>query len=716
MNEVIESFDNHEELLQEGKNGQAPTFTVFENGERVTFEITEEMYDALKPTSKELAYTNKILNGMSNFHRALLTDKNPVFMFKNAVKDAQDVLLNSQHPVRTYANFPRAIGELLIGKGKYLTEYTENGGEQNTYFENQSNTFAKEKSTLRKVVGFPLDAISAANNFVERIPRLAEYIASRNSGASVEVAMLDAARVTTNFAAGGDVTKFANRNGATFLNASVQGAMQQVRNIREAKANGLKGWVGLAAKITLAGLPAMLLNHLLWEDDEEYEELSDYVKDNYYIVGKYGDGKFVRIPKGRASAVIQDAFEQVSNALTGNDEVDFANFFNLVKTNLAPNNPIDNNILVPIMQVAKNEAWYGDDIVPTRLQDLPNAEQFDESTDAISKWLGEKTNYSPMKINYLLNQYSGGVGDVFLPMWTPEAESGDNSLSGNFIAPFKDAFTTDSTMNNQNVSDFYDTVDKLTKNANSSKAMDKDILMSKYMNSVNSELGKLYGEKREIQNDTTLTDAEKYSQVKDIQAQINSLAREGLASYNDVTIDGIYATVGDKHYRNEEGTWTKISDKQYERQQQVTSELGITPNEYWNETDISYIPLKDGEYEYAYENPGKYGISKVVGDYDTFKQYTSDLNDIRADKDASGKTISGSAKEKKLEYINNLDLDYGQRIILYRSLYSSKEDKATYNSAIVDYLDSREDISWEEMKAILEELEFTVYDDGTIEW
>lgn len=707
---VIDSVDKHEELLQEGKNGQNPTFTVFENGERVTFEISEEMYDALKPTSKGLAYTNKVANKVSNWHRGILTEYNPVFMASNAIKDAQDVLINSQHPAKTYAKLPQAYTELAT-KGKWYTEYMENGGEQNTYFDGQSHTFKANDSKIKKVIGMPLNAIKAANNFVERAPRLAEYIASRESGASVETAMLDAARVTTNFQAGGDVTKFLNRNGATFLNASVQGFNQQVRNIREAKANGLKGWVQLAAKFTIAGLPALLLNNLVWKDDEEYEELSDYVKDNYYIVAKYGDGKFVRIPKGRTVAVIQNAFTQISNAITGDDEVDLKNFLDLAISNLAPNNPIDNNIIAPIAQAVSNKTWYGEDLVPTRLQDLPAAEQYDESTDAFSKWLGEKTNISPYKINYILDQYSGGVGDVVLPMMTPEAERGDNSVVGNAIAPIKDKFTTDSTMNNQNVSDFYDTMDKLTTNAKSSKATDEDILKYKYMNAINSELSTLYQQKREIQN-SDLSDSEKYEAVREIQEQIVSITRDSLNSYEDVTIEGVYASVGDVQFRwyepgedsEAEAGWRKLSADQLEKQDEVTSGLGITPSEYWSNKT---------EYDFAYENPGKHAVSKALGGYESYKTYSSELYDIKADKDSSGKSITGSRKEKVIEYVNSLDVDYGVRLILFKSEYNADD---TYNYEIIDYLNNRQDISYEEMATILKELGFTVDKNGNISW
>lgn len=744
---VIDSMDNHEGLLQEGKNGKKPTFTVFEDGEKVTFEITDEMYNAMKPTSDLMSYTNPIANTISNVHRGLLTEYNPVFMTTNAIKDTQDILINSQHPVKTYANLPRATWE-LAKKGKWFREYMENGGEDNSYFDSDTNSFDTEEKGVRKLLGIPpLSWISKANNFIERTPRLAEYITSREAGRSIEVSMLDAARVTTNFAAGGKLTKFANRNGATFLNASVQGAVQQARNIREAKANGLKGWAQLAGKFALVGLPAVLLNGLMWDDDDDYEELSDYVKQNYYIVGKYGDGKFVRIPKGRTLAVIQNAIEQVVNVATGNDEADLKSFLELAISNLAPNNPIENNILAPIIQVAKNETWYGEDLVPTRLQDLPASEQYDESTDAISKWLGEKLNLSPYKINYLLDQYSGGIGDTVLPMLTPEAESGNNSFIGNMIAPLKSKFTTDSVMNNQNVSDFYDTKDELTTNAKASTATDEDILMNKYMNSINAELSELYAKKREIQN-SNYSDSLKYSMVRDVQKQIVDLTREGLDTYKGVSINGEYATVGDRyfkkndegewqkmsdeqvtkhkvtsaagdspyatdgknHYRfyvkegETEGEWRKLTDEQLEKQNEVTKGLGISAVDYWG---------KKEEYDYAYEHPESYAVAKAVGGYDSYKAYSDELYDIKADKDENGKSISGSRKEKVIDYLNELDADYYTKIILFKNEYNADD---TYNEEIVEYLDSRDDISYEEMVTILKKLGFTVSKDGTVTW
>jgi hypothetical protein len=88
------------------------------------------------------------------------------------------------------------------------------------------------------------------------------------------------------------------------------------------------------------------------------------------------------------------------------------------------------------------------------------------------------------------------------------------------------------------------------------------------------------------------------------------------------------------------------------------------------------------------------------------------LYDIKADKDASGKSITGSRKQKVANYINNPDISYGEKIILFKSEYKADD---TYNAAIVQYLNNRNDISYDEMVAILRELGFTVKG-NTVTW
>lgn len=118
------------------------------------------------------------------------------------------------------------------------------------------------------------------------------------------------------------------------------------------------------------------------------------------------------------------------------------------------------------------------------------------------------------------------------------------------------------------------------------------------------------------------------------------------------------------------------------------------------------------EFDYAQKNPEKYALAKSVGGYYAYKWYSNTLNDITADKDENGKTISGSRKEKVLEYINALEADYETKLILYKSEYPSDD---TFNWEIVNYINNRDDLTYEERISIFTKLGFTV-SDGNVSW
>ena len=139
---------------------------------------------------------------------------------------------------------------------------------------------------------------------------------------------------------------------------------------------------------------------------------------------------------------------------------------------------------------------------------------------------------------------------------------------------------------------------------------------------------------------------------------------------------------------------------------------GVSYKEYKaNESDKEFY---DSAYSWYKNNPDKVAVSKVVTDsVIEYRRFSSALDEIRADKDAQGKPISGSAKAKKKEYIFGLDIDDGAKYILYRSQYP-KDD--TYNHELLDYILARDDVSYEDKKTILKELEFTIDSNGYISW
>lgn len=106
----------------------------------------------------------------------------------------------------------------------------------------------------------------------------------------------------------------------------------------------------------------------------------------------------------------------------------------------------------------------------------------------------------------------------------------------------------------------------------------------------------------------------------------------------------------------------------------------------------------------------QYTLAEMISDDPiTYCEYMVELDETLS-KGSYGIDLQ---KEKATEYVNNLSLDYGQRIILFKIQFPSD---TTYCSDIVDYLNEREDISYDDEVFILEELGFAVFEDGTVKW
>ena len=193
--------------------------------------------------------------------------------------------------------------------------------------------------------------------------------------------------------------------------------------------------------------------------------------------------------------------------------------------------------------------------------------------------------------------------------------------------------------------------------------------------------------------------------------------REYFAKYG---VDFTNATAEGKEYYKENSIKGAIENDMTPDEYEFSTD---NPEKYkfLNDNGVTYDDYKNGSgdfkdaWSWAYNNPEKYTLSKAVSsDLVTYRKYTKDLYDIKEDKDENGKSISGSRKKKVIDYINNLEADYGEKIILFKSVYNADN---TYNYDILEYLNSRDDLSYEERVTILKELGFTISSDGsTASW
>lgn len=698
-------------------------YTYFEDGKLQKLKINDKLYESLRPSERsklESTLPVKALQKVTNLHRSLLTSDNPVFIATNFFKDIQDGAFNSKYSKKFLKNYGKALNE-IVTKGKYYESYMANGGMSNTYFEYDTGVKKKGNKFVEK--------IRNANEVVEQLPRLSEFISTLEDGKSLNEALYNAAEITTNFKRGGDITKAINRNGANFLNASIQGLDKQFRNF--SGKNGAKGYANLLVKATVMGVAPAVLNHMLLDDDDDYEKLPESTKDLYYLF-KYGDGKFIRIPKGRVLSIFGSAARRTLETAEGEKD-SWKGFKDTVVNQIAPNNPLEDNILAPIIAVKNNKTWYGGDLVSSRLQKELPKNQYDETTDNLSKWLGAKLNVSPKKINYLIDQYSGGIGDVLLPEITPQAKK-------NVIV---DKFTTDSVLKNKNVGKFYETLEKQTQIANDSFATDEDQLQLKYLNSVSKEMGDLYKEKRKIQM-SNISNKEKTAKVREIQEKINTLAEKGLSNYNTgIKTKNSYKAGGENYYKDGKGEWQKLDDdelkgglsvdtyadykqKVYKETQSKRESGKLTKTQSLKDKDKLEILLNSNysskEKTAIYEN---YILSSTNTTYPLLKKSGIDIDeymkylqqDFKSEKKdngtTSGKTVAGSAKRKTYKYVNSMNISYEQKLLLLGTQYKLNNAERTKLYNYVKTLD----YSQEEMQKVFEKLQgFTVYKDGRVTW
>ena len=766
LNEIVltqEKYDNmmDDDLRSDPTNLDDSLFTTedgekivsaYVDGKKISAKVSDELFNELtkdnenrvKQFEEDFSIITNPLQKISNVRRNLLTTWNPSFLARNAIKDIQDAVINSKHTTGMLKNYIPGIKELIDAKTAEAQQFLALYGTDNLY-----GDYSKEYKSKN-----PMKYFTKLNEIIELAPRFAEFKASLQAGESVEQAMYNAREVTTNFGRGGYITKALNRNGATFLNANVQGLSKAVRNLTGQ--NGVKGVVGMVIKGAMFSILPSILNNMLYgsddEKDKEYEALPNYIKDNYYLI-KLEGGNFLRIPKGRISAVMGSAARRFEELADGNSEA-FKGWANNAWDQIGVGDIGSNNILAPIKQAfgsENGEAWYGGDIVPTRLQNKPAAEQSDEKTDAISKFVGENLGISPKKLNYVLDQYSGAIGDMFLPMITPASSNGAERVDEYLLAPVKDSFVVNSTDDNRYAGEFYEKSEELQKKSNSDYATDTDKLKYKYISNISSELSKLYKEKREIQLDETLSNKEKYSKVQVVQNEINSLARDALKTYENVNqVDG-YANVGDiEYYKNTKDEWTKVNESDSE----FTSGLSDKEKSYYYKTKNSitninseykektknlkdesvikkhYTAVKKKEITEAIKNSGLDNYTKAImygnnysskekmtniynAGYDIDKYITAQykIEEIR-DKYSQKKGYSTEYRKKKtIAYINSLNMNIPQKAMLIRQYYSSYRN---YNVQIAQYVASL-NISYEDRMAILKDTGMNIKG-NTVTW
>lgn len=653
ISEYIQSVTEEGDLVDldaDSAENLKNTLRIWVDGKPVTLHMSEAMADGFRPIEQSNSFGMKALRSINSTFKKLVTQWNPVFIVRNFVRDAQSALYFTHYSNATFIkNYGKAVKEIATN-GKYWQLYQAMGGKGTTYYDPKTGLSDRhhfKNGAVDKVAGGlnrVIDILSFANEAVEQYPRLAEFISTMEDTGDVQQALYNAADITTNFGRGGFAARKLNASLVPFFNPGMQGLSKNIRNVIDRR--GWKEIGQLISRLLINGVAPGIIMGLLYDglkEDDDYKELSNYIKDSNILI-KIGDNKFIKVPMGREPSVITAFTNRMWRWLKGEPASSaFAGYPSFAIEQIAPNNPLTNNIFAGITAMSTNKTWYGGDIVSSYMEEKPDYLQYDESTDAFSIWLGEITRHgkngieglSPKKVNYLIDQYSGFIGDWVLPALSKKAD----------VPAVVKAFVVDSVRQNRLGSDFYDALDEAKQVKETEFATAADDATFSYLYKQSKAASEITKQLKEIYNSGEKTRKEKMSEARDLLELRNEIYRKALLTVGtyEETAKSIGSADSDvvKREANRKAFGAEYALKNY--------------NKDVGEKAAEYVA---------------HGVT-----YDQYYAAYFAARGITGDKDENGKTITNSASRKKKDAIDKAvpNATTKQKHLLYEAIGVSEK-------------------------------------------
>jgi hypothetical protein len=284
----------------------------------------------------------------------------------------------------------------------------------------------------RKAATPVFDWLSDYNQTMENAVRLAAYKVALDQGMTKQQAASVAKNLTVNFNRKGQIGRQAGALYA-FFNASVQGTARMYETLK-----GPAGKTIIGGGLILGALQAMALAAAGFDEDEPPE----FVKERN-IVLPIGGSKYITIPMPLGYNVIPNTSRIVTEwALSGFKDTPkrMSSIFSSV---IGMFNPLGNagwslqtalpTVLDPAAALFENKDWTGKPIAKEDISSLnptPGYTRARDTATIVGKGLSEFLNYAsggtkytpgvvsptPDQIDYLIGQFTGGVGREFMKL------------------------------------------------------------------------------------------------------------------------------------------------------------------------------------------------------------------------------------------------------------------------------------------------------------
>jgi hypothetical protein len=515
--------------------------------------------------------------------------RDPAFMVANLMRDTLSAWITSGEDftpvIGTVKGFAKAYKngasyQALMGRGIVGSYDLAMLGPQELASKLRNRAMPQNVLTVnglaggKAVVGGLWNRLGALSEYSDAATRIAVYEAARAKGLSEAEAAFRAIEILDFSRRGGSQAISILTKMIPFLNARIQGmdvlyqAGKAGVKVLTGRAQGDRerniGKKFLVRGALLAAISVAL--EIMNEDDEDYQQLDDYIKNSNMLVplSAFGlKGQFLAYPKPFEAGLLFSTFpQQIYKATQGNASGrDTAKLFFESMASTFGVNPIPQAIL-PLMEITTNHDFYtGLPLISEGKARLAPELQYNSSTSQLAMMIGKIPIWydmtsgrfegaSPIVIDNLISGYGGPVGSYLaqaVGLAMEGANIGPERLPRDLTQlPVVKRFMIDSEVKNPKaVTQAYElfrivdeanrSFSRLRQTGDAEATLDylnenRDVLSyKKYVFKLVDRLNKLSAHERAIERDTTMSDDEKREamrKLREVRIRLASKVKE----------------------------------------------------------------------------------------------------------------------------------------------------------------------------------------------
>lgn len=506
-------------------------FTVLRNGKKEAYQTTQDLYSPI--VGYNLPASGLVLGMLRTAAMTLRTGvtTSPSFVVRNFIRDTIFAGVSSKNGFVPLIDSIRGA-YYLLKNSKMRAEFEAAGVNQFNFYGSPEaiskslDDMAGGKAFRDYGVGDIFRALmrypEMVSGFIESSTRMGEFARARKKGVSIEEAARAARELTLDFSRSGVSGEKVNQ-AISFFNACLQGGDKLYRLMKQ---DPLGTTVKLTKYIILPSLMLYAMNY----DEDWYKELDPKIKTENWCLNKN-----IRIPKPQEVGILfGSGVEAMIEQAMGRDKAAVENWLTSFRDTMTPN--FLPTLFLPIIEWQANYSTFRQgELVPKRLQNLPDELQYTDTTSELSKGLGKLAGVSPVKLDNVVRGYTGTMG-MFL--W----QSPDYLFEAKQNRPAKKLserqFIRDFAINSYNlrrsVDEYYDVLEAAKKQKAGYGLKGRQIAAYAQISAANKMITKLNRQVKEIESRRNITPEKKRELIDAKRDKIKALATKVINKYGNM--------------------------------------------------------------------------------------------------------------------------------------------------------------------------------------